>query len=235
MVRTIMGGDKAFEFHEKAWNAFPYCKTVITNPHYMGDNFECKIETWHKDQDVGGIDNVHELPADVWKKITDPKSKDNMKNPKVVQIDIVKDVPSPNHNDYKVTADPGKHKFQKEYDNHLSTPLKATWLTELKALHKNRDAIKKHLEQGTASYTQADLDDIEAKMPKHMCCYKLVTLKFKWKVIGGKIETVGINQQKRIFRQLLIKCIFLRVTVNIFHLYFRFGKMFTRLNIFSRL
>uniref|UniRef100_A0A3B4YCX6 Phosphatidylinositol transfer protein alpha isoform n=1 Tax=Seriola lalandi dorsalis TaxID=1841481 RepID=A0A3B4YCX6_SERLL len=39
----------ALNIHEKAWNAYPYCRT---------DNFLIKIETWHK-PDMGHLENIH--------------------------------------------------------------------------------------------------------------------------------------------------------------------------------
>lgn len=35
------------EIHEEAWNAYPYCRTVITNPDYMKTNFMICIESMH--------------------------------------------------------------------------------------------------------------------------------------------------------------------------------------------
>uniref|UniRef100_A0A668SNN4 Phosphatidylinositol transfer protein alpha isoform n=1 Tax=Oreochromis aureus TaxID=47969 RepID=A0A668SNN4_OREAU len=49
----------ALNIHEKAWNAYPYCRT---------DNFLIKIETWHK-PDMGHLENVHGLDAETWKKV----------------------------------------------------------------------------------------------------------------------------------------------------------------------
>jgi hypothetical protein len=47
--------------HEVAWNAHPvYCRTVITNPGYMKDNFTLKIETMCL-PDRGDSENAHEL------------------------------------------------------------------------------------------------------------------------------------------------------------------------------
>lgn len=43
--------------HEEAWNAYPYCKTVLTNPDYMKDNFYVKVETIHL-PDRGTTENV---------------------------------------------------------------------------------------------------------------------------------------------------------------------------------
>jgi len=63
---------------EKAWNAYPYCKTVITNPGYMKENFEIELLTWHK-QGAGLEENVHKLPEKTWK------------NVEVVTIDIATD------------------------------------------------------------------------------------------------------------------------------------------------
>ncbi|VDN54607.1 unnamed protein product [Dracunculus medinensis] len=39
--------DKAFTLLEESWNAYPFCKTVITNPNYMKENFFIIIETMH--------------------------------------------------------------------------------------------------------------------------------------------------------------------------------------------
>ncbi|WKY01010.1 hypothetical protein Q1695_015198 [Nippostrongylus brasiliensis] len=46
--------------HEEAWNAYPYCKTILTNPDYMKENFFVKIETMHL-PDRGTTENAHEL------------------------------------------------------------------------------------------------------------------------------------------------------------------------------
>ena len=49
---------------EKAWNCSDYCRTVITNPGYMKENFTLKIETMCVPDDRGDKDNVHELSAE---------------------------------------------------------------------------------------------------------------------------------------------------------------------------
>ena len=36
------------DLHEESWNAYPYCRTVLSNPGYMKDNFSIIIETYHK-------------------------------------------------------------------------------------------------------------------------------------------------------------------------------------------
>jgi hypothetical protein len=64
--------------HEEAWNAYPYCKTVLTNPDYMKDNFYVKVETIHL-PDRGTTENAHNLPNDILSKR------------EVVQIDIAND------------------------------------------------------------------------------------------------------------------------------------------------
>ncbi|NP_001288595.1 phosphatidylinositol transfer protein beta isoform isoform 4 [Mus musculus] len=49
-------------FHEKAWNAYPYCRTIVTNE-YMKDDFFIKIETWHK-PDLGTLENDYKADED---------------------------------------------------------------------------------------------------------------------------------------------------------------------------
>ncbi|KAI6219641.1 Phosphatidylinositol transfer protein alpha isoform [Aphelenchoides besseyi] len=43
---------------EESWNAFPYCKTVLSNPGYMKDNFYIILETVHVANDNGQLDNA---------------------------------------------------------------------------------------------------------------------------------------------------------------------------------
>lgn len=81
----------AFEIHEEAWNAYPYCKTVITNPNFMKDNFVIIIETLHF-ADRGEQENVHELPLE------------KLRNREVIQIDIANDYVA--QYDYKEQEDP---------------------------------------------------------------------------------------------------------------------------------
>lgn len=59
-------------------NAYPYCKTVITNPGYMKSNFFIKIETMHY-PDRGQQENIHELPPE------------KLKHREVIHIDIAND------------------------------------------------------------------------------------------------------------------------------------------------
>lgn len=98
----------SLEIHEEAWNAYPYCKTVVSNPGYMKENFYITIETYHLG-DRGDKENVHEL---------DQK---RLKDRTVVHIDIA--------NDTVATAD-----YKKECDPKIFTsektgrgPLKEKW------------------------------------------------------------------------------------------------------------
>ncbi|KAB0790876.1 hypothetical protein PPYR_14963 [Photinus pyralis] len=88
----------SLEIHEEAWNAYPYCKTVITNPGYMKENFVICIESMHIG-DIGDQENVHELPPE------------KLKMRDVVHIDIANDPMSPS--DYKETEDPTRFKSTK--------------------------------------------------------------------------------------------------------------------------
>jgi hypothetical protein len=94
-VRLIFK-DSSLSMHEEAWNAYPYCKTVLTNP-YMKDNMLIDISTLHL-PDRGESDNVHQLTGDDLKKRT------------VVYINIADKV---SRNDYKPEDDPEKFKSAK--------------------------------------------------------------------------------------------------------------------------
>ena len=88
----------SLEIHEEAWNAYPYCKTVLSNPGYMKGNFYIIVETYHL-PDRGNQDNVHELE--------DKK----LKKRAVVRIDIASD--SVNSADFKPDEDPTTFKSSK--------------------------------------------------------------------------------------------------------------------------
>ena len=85
----------SLQMHEKAWNAYPYCKTIYSNE-YMEDSFHINIFTWHK---AGvGEENVHGL------------DEATLKEREIVNIDIVDPVDS---HDYKEDEDPSKFKSEK--------------------------------------------------------------------------------------------------------------------------
>ena len=67
-----------YELHEESWNAYPYCRTVITNPSYMKDSFKVVLETMHL-TDTGNHPNPlqkpYKVPSEVVD-ITEPKSKE---------------------------------------------------------------------------------------------------------------------------------------------------------------
>jgi hypothetical protein len=50
-------GKGGMKVHEEAWNSYPYCKTVITNPGYLKSDFKIVFETLHVD-DAGNSNNV---------------------------------------------------------------------------------------------------------------------------------------------------------------------------------
>lgn len=64
-VKSIIPGS-ALKLEEKAWNAYPYCKTVLKNG-WMGDSFTFTIESRHFNDD-GQQENVHNLTPQLLKK-----------------------------------------------------------------------------------------------------------------------------------------------------------------------
>lgn len=111
MVKFI-APEGSLVFHEKAWNAYPYCRTIVTNE-YMKDDFFIKIETWHK-SDLGHQENVHQL------------DKDSLSMRVVVPIDIA-DRSQVSAADYKEDEDPAIFKSMKTGRG----PLGPNWKTEL--------------------------------------------------------------------------------------------------------
>lgn len=137
----------AMEIHEEAWNAYPYCKTVISNPGYMKENFFITIESLHL-PDRGDKYNVHGLDAE------------KLKVREIVMIDIANDPMS--SSDYKPKEDPTKFRSSKTHRG----PLTGKWM--------------------------AQSDPV-------MTCYKLVSCKFKWFGLQGRIEKFILRSERRIF------------------------------------
>ncbi|KAI8442153.1 hypothetical protein MSG28_005761 [Choristoneura fumiferana] len=98
----------SLEVHEEAWNAYPYCRTVLTNPGYMKDNFVICIESLH---------------------VPDGGDQYNLKTREVVHIDIAND-PLPTA-DYKPETDPTKFKSVKTGRGPLVGP---NWKQEAKPI-----------------------------------------------------------------------------------------------------
>jgi len=95
-IRAIVP-TSALQLEEKAWNAFPYCKTVLSSP-FLGEKFAFVIESMHH-SDKGEHENALGLDAKT------------RKNVKVDRIDIAVDAVDPK--DYKPEEDPSKVKSEK--------------------------------------------------------------------------------------------------------------------------
>lgn len=90
----ILAPKGSLEVEERAWNAYPYCRTIIENPMYMKENFQLKIESMYV-QDKIDEENIHQLPPEL------------LEQRKVVYIDIVND-PLHSSADYSPESDPSK-------------------------------------------------------------------------------------------------------------------------------
>ncbi|XP_046559607.1 phosphatidylinositol transfer protein alpha isoform-like [Haliotis rubra] len=102
----VLAPKGSLEVHEEAWNAYPYCRTVITNPEYMKDAFHIVIESLHL-PDKGNTANAHRLTPE------------ELKHLDVCNIDITDKVSS---SDYKKSTDPKLFKSQKTGRGPLDTP-----------------------------------------------------------------------------------------------------------------
>ncbi|KAI8147240.1 hypothetical protein BJV82DRAFT_598317 [Fennellomyces sp. T-0311] len=81
----------ALDLYEEAWNAYPYCKTVLKNG-YMKDNFSIVYETLHVDGSRGELENALKI------------SNGDLKKREVVMIDVANDKIDPK--EYKPHEDP---------------------------------------------------------------------------------------------------------------------------------
>jgi hypothetical protein len=106
MIRKV-APKGSLAIHEKAWNAYPYCKTELSNPDYMGDNFFVRIETIHLN-DRGQEENAHDLPPDVLSKRD------------VVHIDIANDHEFLSQSDVKPETSPSQFLSKKTGRGKLS-------------------------------------------------------------------------------------------------------------------
>lgn len=93
-----MAPSGSLEMMEIAYNGYPYCRTVYSNPQYMKDKFVIDIETRHE-QGNGSIENIHNL------------QKEELSKREIVWIDIAND--PCDARDYKESEDPTKFKSEK--------------------------------------------------------------------------------------------------------------------------
>ena len=88
----------SLEIHEESWNAYPFCKTVLTIPGLKSMYFYILIETMHY-ADRGVTENIHEVPPE------------HLNAREVVMIDIANDPIQ--STDYKPCEDPTKFRSEK--------------------------------------------------------------------------------------------------------------------------
>ncbi|KAF9904537.1 hypothetical protein EC991_002597 [Linnemannia zychae] len=109
-IRSFMPAGST-KCQEHAWNAFPWCKTVITND-YMKDSMTVTVESMHVDGDRGQLDNALN------------KSQDILKQREVVTIDIANDPKSY----YLQTFNPAKEDVNISFSQKaLRGPLQGSW------------------------------------------------------------------------------------------------------------
>lgn len=88
----LLAPSSALKLDEESWDAFPNCKTVITN-RFFGERFSLTIESTHFNDDKGDQENALNLDEDQLKKRV------------VHRVDIGAEQPS-DKNEYKESEDP---------------------------------------------------------------------------------------------------------------------------------
>ncbi|CAI4231492.1 unnamed protein product [Auanema sp. JU1783] len=145
--------------HEEAWNAYPYCKTVLTNPDYMKDAFFVKVETIHL-PDRGTTENAHNLDAATLAKRN------------VVHIDISSDSEHLNSADIKPETTPSKF-------NSLKTgrgPLTGNWKETCQPVMCAYKLVTVHfkwfgLQSMVESYTHTQYPRLFSKFHREVFCW----------------------------------------------------------------
>ena len=77
LCRTLLSpiiSEKDYVLHEESWNAYPYCKTVITNPTYMKGSFRVILESLHLADRGESPNPFDDSPSEVID-IAEPRSK----------------------------------------------------------------------------------------------------------------------------------------------------------------
>ncbi|KAI8370600.1 uncharacterized protein BYT42DRAFT_548838 [Radiomyces spectabilis] len=97
----------SLDLYEEAWNAYPYCKTVLKNG-WMKDNFSIVYETLHVDGSRGERDNALNI------------SDADLKKREVVIIDVANDKIDPK--EYKADEDPKLFHSEKTGRGPLTDP-----------------------------------------------------------------------------------------------------------------
>ncbi|XP_063853483.1 phosphatidylinositol transfer protein beta isoform-like isoform X5 [Scylla paramamosain] len=136
----LLAPEGSLEMHEEAWNAYPYCRTIISNPSYMKRNFTVMIETLHL-ADMGTQENAHRLTGE----------KLNMRE--VVTIDIANDPVKPA--DYKADEDPTKFKSEKTGRGPLQGP---QWWKKIRV---HGAGMMESDGEGVVTLVVSDLEEIE--------------------------------------------------------------------------
>lgn len=88
---------------ERAWNCYPYCRTVMSNEYFGDERFHIVVETLHVDlDDSGSVSREVRLPSGNTLNIEDPEnvfqlSEPELKKRQVYHLDICKPIDGQKH------------------------------------------------------------------------------------------------------------------------------------------
>ncbi|KAE9421138.1 hypothetical protein Angca_008087 [Angiostrongylus cantonensis] len=145
--------------HEEAWNAYPYCKTVLTNPDYMKSNFFVKIETIHL-PDRGTSENAHDL------------SPEELERREVVRIDIADDSQYLHAADIHSSTTPSTFVSSKTGRG----PLSGNWIETVQPVMCAYKLVSVHfkwfgLQKMVESYTHTQYPRLFSKFHREVFCW----------------------------------------------------------------
>ncbi|KAJ1367528.1 hypothetical protein KIN20_028461 [Parelaphostrongylus tenuis] len=145
--------------HEEAWNAYPYCRTVLTNPDYMKSNFFVKIETIHL-PDRGTSENAHNLPPE------------ELERREVVLIDIADDNQYLHAGDISSSTTPSTFVSSKTGRG----PLTGSWMESVQPVMCAYKLVSVHfkwfgLQKMVESYTHTQYPRLFSKFHREVFCW----------------------------------------------------------------
>ncbi|KFD49582.1 hypothetical protein M513_09525 [Trichuris suis] len=162
----------ATKLHEQAWNAFPYCRTIITNPDYMEENFLIKVETMHL-VDRGTTENAHNL------------SEEDLSIRRIIVIDIANDP-------FTKKLIPILYGLQPLF----VAAYNGRKIVFIKDKPEYDPRIYKSVKTGRGPLCN---EWFNTCVP-YICCYKLVTVQFKWWGFQSRAERFIQQQYSSLFR-----------------------------------
>ncbi|XP_057688445.1 phosphatidylinositol transfer protein beta isoform-like [Corythoichthys intestinalis] len=196
----LLAPESAFVFHEKAWNAYPYCRTgecssrcllfLYASDYFLNDYLGSQCSLYFNVANVMFL--FSSPPAYPWSEVTNEYMKDNF----LIKIETW-------HKPDLGTQE-NVHKLDRSSWQQVTVvPIDIADGSQVCASDYKQDedpAKFKSVKTGRGPLGPFWKKELGAKNDcPRMCAYKLVTVKFKWFGLQTRVENLIHEQEKRIF------------------------------------